>query len=339
MKCKQIVWIVLMLLSVLNASDNVSGIHPWLGAKERVVADLFLDGTKTATIDHTGTFERKAAAYLHIQPHAKELRLRGKLIDENGETIPFDKTWKLYDIAAFTAPLYDTKRPLIERMKAFYERAGSSFPRKSKDEDVETPLKALEKERHIKLPKAFFELAHYDISIDNNYFKSAKYVGDVVEFFRESGYTPDSKYALEKMVSSEVFERYRRSFVIAVEIGDGVGALAWDSKENNWFWTHEDMINEPETLLHQDGTPKSNEEAVINFYQRFGIYEEGVLRELYGIEDFDAFEGTRLIIDTAHPNAWIQLGFHTVESKGLFSSEHLEPYLWFRSYGYRFSMY
>jgi len=178
------------------------------------------------------------------------------------------------------------------------------------------------------LPAVLWQLAEVKIDLPNDW---------------DSHFVPPERMrALAEVITAEwdedddIFEvmppsvkaRYERSVVVYVEVGDGLGALAWDPAgdlgQNRpaapggvWFWMHQGDIDSPELLLDGEDQPRDAEAALTNVFQRFVLNSD------------DLEHTADLVVDTAHPRNLLQLNFN----------DGKYPHLWLRSYGYDYSMY
>lgn len=331
----------------------LTGIHPWLQAGERVSAEVLIDGKLATRLDyqaaHAG-MRRQPAVSFPTPLAARQLELRGTLFDPKGKTVAFRRTWRLRDVGAATAPLYDRSLPWVKRIQTFAQRdeadAGVSVT-PLPDAAASTGLAALrklEQRLKLKLPAPVLELARYRIEIRNSAFLAARDIKTVSEMLRKDwGYSEEGSLALSKVLSPAARARYDRSIVVYTEVGDGLDTLAWDPagvvadepgltygdkrgalpgtpNTGVWFWLNQDTLNEWDLLLDRAQRPRSAEDALTNVFQRFAI------GDLVTPED-----DNELVIDSAHPNALLQFHFDR-DKKPV-------PRLWLRSYDYHYSLY
>lgn len=96
---------------------------------------------------------------------------------------------------------------------------------------------------------------------------------------------------MDTLLPETVLARYDRSVAVLIEVGDGLGALAWDPagvslheqtnswgdkgnpgarpatpNERVWYWLHQEHVDEPELPLDDDYQPKSAEAALTNAF-------------------------------------------------------------------------
>ncbi|MBX4861252.1 hypothetical protein HJA86_14895 [Rhizobium bangladeshense] len=336
----------------VEGREGRAGIHPWLGVGEQVTADVVLDGKVVAQLNDTATLpglKKLPALVFDLPPGLKRLQLRGSLRDAEGRAGSFSKTWTVRDMAPISAPLYDGSRPMIERVRAFAEKtelAEVAAPRLPAGTTAEAAFQQLERRLHVQLPTPLRQLlGQAGIQIDDSYFLGPQDLGTVSELLLKGwGYTRSGgPTALDTLLPETVLARYDRSVAVFIEVGDGLGALAWDPagvslhepanswgdkgnpgarpatpNEGVWYWLHQEHIDEPELLLDDDYQPKSAEAALTNVFQRFALSQAAYPET----ED-------ELVIDTAHPRNLLQLSFDGPK----------KPRLWFRSYDYHYSLY
>ena len=329
-----------------------AGIHPWIGVGEEVTAEIMIDGKAMARFDYRATLpglKKPPAVVFDLPSGLKRLQLRGSLRDAEGRTGSFSKTWTVRDMAPISAPLYDGSRPLIERVRTFAELSGLvdvDMPRLPPGTTAEAAFQQLEKRLNVHLPAPLRQLlGGADIQIDVSFFRPPQDLGTVSELLlKDWGYTASGgKYPLDVLLPETVRARYDRSVAVFVEVGDGLGALAWDpvgvspqeppnswgdkgnpgaqpatSDEGVWYWLHQEHIGEPELLLDDDYRPRNAEAALTNAFQRFALSQAS-----YPETDDE------LVVDTAHPRNLLQLNFDGSK----------KPQLWLRSYDYHYSLY
>lgn len=282
------------------AQAGQTGLYPWLKVAEHVQAQLYADQKLLADVDFSARSEgmvRDPIARFTFPRGAARLRLVGQ-VSRKGQKRKFDASWPVHDVAHWTESLYGTG-PLSQRLMRFHLTAGEHSTM-----TFEAPDPAPEY-----LPRALRELYQsYFIRVGDSRFLSAVEIDRVSSIISESWNYKD----LDALVPEPVRRRYERSFMVFVEVGDGLGALAWDPEEQIWFWLHEDSLVEPDLLVG-----RSDEEAILTVFQRFAVL--GVLESL---------ELSETMIDSSHPTGLLQLHFN---NEG--------PQLMFRSYEERYAIW
>ncbi|SCB39135.1 hypothetical protein GA0061100_11874 [Rhizobium hainanense] len=329
-----------------------AGIHPWIEIGQQITVDIAIDGEVVAHLDHKAVLpglKKLPAVVFDLPAGLKQLQLRGSFIDAEGRITTFTRTWTVRDIAEASAPLYDQTRPLIERIRNFAgmsELVQLDAPRRDGGVTAEAAFRKLETRLGVQLPAPLRQiLSSADINVEDSSFLSPPNLVAVTELLLSGwGYTRSGgDIALDKLVSATVLARYDRSVAVFVEVGDGLGALAWDpagvtsgeppntwgdkgnpgaqpSTPNDgvWFWLHQEHISEPELLLDDDYRPKDAEAALIHVFQRFCLSQ------------IDSPESeSELVIDSNLPRNLLQLHFE----------DPTKPKLWLRSYDYHYSLY
>lgn len=342
------------------ADIPTAGIHPWLKAGERLDASISLDNAAPLAFqyhaEHDGMLRHPAFRF-HIPPKTQVLRLRGTLSGNKGNSVAFDETWCLLDMAPYTEMLYRPGLGLMERIQKLNERLTALMHESDHDyinpirlerqpAPVEADLQAVEARYDVQLPAVLRSLMEYTIEIDDSYFVKPAGLKSVEEtLLTDWGYREDGEHSIAYLPEA-LRKRYQRSLVVFVEVGDGMGALAWDplaampGEPSNiwvdqhsagvqstaadagvWFWVHEETLAKPELLLDEQFRPLDADKALLNPFQRFAFNN---------IEEFLAWPSEDryppLIIDTAHPHGFLQL--HFAESAKL----------WLRSYDYHYSL-
>jgi hypothetical protein len=335
-----------------GATAGRAGIHPWLKAGDSVVADVIVDGKVVSRLEHRAVVEgltKPPALVFPLPAGPKRLRLRGHATLQ-GVAAPFDRTWKVHDLAPHSAPLYDQGKPLVERIRGLAARLEGAFTIQPGDGGArKKPAKLafadLEKSLGAALPAQVKVLGDWQIKVDHSSFVSAADMRSVTAMLlAEWGYKPTGELGLDGMLSPAVRARYDRSVGVFLEVGDGLGTLAWDpagvtageppntsndkgnpgarpgpAGDGVWYWVHQEHLNDPVLLLDDDYRPRTAEAALTHVFQRF-VLSAG--------EQPETDDG--LVLDTANPRAnLLQLSFDGPS----------RPRLRLRSYDHHYSMY
>ena len=298
---------------------------------------------------------REPAAKFAVPIGLRRLRLLGTSTTADGKDHSFDVTWNVVDIAKHTQPLYERQLPFVQRIEAFLRRLPPALSPQIRRRADDTParqsqteqtasLDALEKRLNLRLPAALRVLIGEEITFGDAYFVKPTKLTTVTQALLsdEWSYTDAASgdLSLRALLSPATRARYDRSILVFVDAGDGLGALAWDpagvaagepshiwvdrhskgAKRGDvgkgvWFWLHQERLDEPQLLLDNQLRPSSDEDALLNPFQRFAVPR--VIEEIT-----DGKEAT-LVIDSAHPHGFLQL--HFLDGK---------PVLMFRSYGF-----
>jgi len=334
-----------------SGAAGKAGIHPWLEEGERVEADVLVDGQRTARLEYlaesTG-LKRRPAVVFDLPIGLKRLRLTGQLISPAGKAKRFDRTWKVVDLAAVSAPLYDRSLRWLDRLRGLQGSTDGAVTVETYDKrtraNADVAFDALEKRLGASLPAPLRELgeAYIEIGGDSFFVKPGEMETVTEALLGFWGYNETGENGLDDLLPPAVRARYDRSLLVFVEVGDGLGALAWDpvdvtvgepthtvgdvgnpgaqageAGQGVWFWLHEDSIAAPTLLLDDDYRPRDAVWAMSNVLQRLALNAE------YSIEEGE------LAVDTAHPRNLLQLHFE----------EGKRPRLWLRSYDYDYGMY
>lgn len=334
-----------------GTGSGKAGIHPWLAAGEQVNADVLIDGKVVARLEHKAAspgLKRLPAVVFDLPIGLKRVELRGSHIDAQGQATSFRKRWTVYDMASVSHPLYDRSLPLLDRIRAFGKQSrliDVGDPRLPDGIGAETALVESETRLNVRLPAPVREvLCGAGIGIENSYFLPPHGLQTPVDLLSGlGGHTlSGGDHALDALLPPSVLARYRRSVVVFVEIGDGLGALAWDPEgvvpqeppntagdegnpgarpatpnEGVWYWLHQGHIAEPALLLDDDYKPRDAEAALTSIFKRLPLSAASP-----GSAD-------HLLVDTAHPRNLLQLHF----------DEPRKPGLRLRSYDYHYSLY
>ncbi len=330
-----------------------AGIHPWIDAGDKVVAEVSADGKLLAQLDHQATqpgLQKRPALVVALPVGLKRLRLKGQ-VTQGGKASSFDKTWTVRDMAPFSAPLYDQGKPWIERVRGLAAKLeqGTVTVKAGDGGAKKKPAKAafedLEKSLGVPLPALVRVLGDWQIQVGDSYFLPAAAMRKVTDMLlSEGGYERKGKDGLDTLLVPDVRARYDRSLTVFIEVGDGLGALAWDPAgvapgeapstwgdkgnpgarpgapgEGVWYWLHQGHINKPELLLDDDYRPKTAEAALTHVFQRFALSTLELAESENDLE-----------VDTANPRPnLLQLHFDGPR----------KPRLWLRSYDYHYSLY
>lgn len=331
----------------LVAKGASAGIHPWMEVGDAVAADVLVDGKVVAHLDHRSTLpglKKPPAMVFALHAGIKHLRLRGK-VTLAGKTSPFDRAWTVRDMAPLSAPLYDQRKSWIDRVAAT-EGVGSGPAKTSPgSKPAKAALQELEKRMGVPLPAMLNVLEQWDVNFGDSYFLPVAQMSTVTRLLLgEWDYKEKGEDGLGQILTPAVRARYDRSLAVFVEVGDGLGAMAWDPagvrrgeptntwgdagnpgaqpatpNQGVWYWLHQDSLHKPRLLLDDDYRPKTAEAAFTHVVQRFAL------------SHFDSPRNDgELVVDTANPRSnLLQLHFE----------EPRKPRLWLRSYDYNYSLY
>ncbi|MFV0673275.1 hypothetical protein [Variovorax sp. tm] len=336
-----------------GAVKGRAGIHPWLQVGEQVHADVLADGKAIARLEHTAALpglKKHPAVAFDLPAGLQQLELRGSHVDTQGKSTSFKRRWSVLDMARLSHPLYDQGKSLVDRIRAFadlsplVELGATTLPVGT---TAEAALLEAEARLGTSLPSPLREvLSEIHIEIGNSYFLQPHDLQTAAGLLLGlGGYSSGDGGALslDELLPPPVLARYRRSVAVFVEIGDGLGALAWDPEgviadeppnttgdhgnpgaqpatpnEGVWYWLHQERIAEPELLLDDDYRPQTAQAALTSVFKRFALSQAA-----------SPESEKQLLIDTAHPRNLLQLSF----------DEPRKPRLWMRSYDYHYSLY
>ena len=336
-----------------GSTAGKAGIHPWMNVGDAVAADVAVDGKVIAQLDSKATqpgLRKPPALVFALPPGLKRLQLRGT-VTIAGKASAFNRTWTVRDMASVSAPLYDPNKPWLERIRGLAKHleegtisVESAKPKPGKKPAAAT-LQDVEKRLGTPLPAMVKLLADWDIRLGDSSFLHPSSMSTVTDMLLgEWDYKRSGDDGLDKLLSSAVRARYNRSLAVFIEVGDGLGAMAWDPEgvtqgeppntwgdkgnpgarpgspgQGVWYWLHQETLNEPTLLLDDDYRPRTAEAAFTHVFQRFALTDV----------DSPASEN-ELVVDSANPRGnLLQLHF----------DEPRKPKLWLRSYDHFYSMY
>lgn len=334
----------------LHAAKGRAGIHPWLQVGEQVNADVLANGKAIARLEHTATLpglKKRPSVVFDLPAGLRQLELRGSYVDAQGKATSFKRRWSVLDMAWISHPLYDQAKPLTDRIHAFAELSGLvelGETRLPADTPAEAALLESEARLGTRLPPTLRALlTEADIRIDNSYFLQPHRLQTAEGLLLGLGGYGDGNGGLGALLPPSVLARYRRAVAVFAEIGDGLGALAWDPQgvvageppnsagdqgnpgaqpatpnEGVWYWLHQEHIAEPALLLDDDYQPQAAEAALTHVFKRLALSQAA-----------SPESEEQLLVDTAHPRNLLQLHF----------DEPRKPQLRFRSYDYHYSLY
>lgn len=338
-----------------------TGIHPWLQTGDKLVARLEVDGQPVCHIEeiaaHSG-MSRQPSAEFHLPAGAKKALLTGTLTrEEDGKAISFKRAWNLADAAPYTSVLHDSAVTLDQRLLKFSARlealdqANSDYRfrefRAEAGEPVDEALAAAGRRLGMQWPPAVAQVLGLKTELGNSYFHRPQDLTTVEATLLSGIWGHES---LEDQLAPEVLARYRRSVAVFTEVGDGLGALAYDPQgvvpgeasnawgdshgpgaeaapgQGVWFWLHQESLNEPTLLLDRQRRPATGEEAVIRVLRRLVL--GSVLESAVESGDAPVVDNEKTIwVDSSHPHALMQLHF-----------DGKKPRLWLRSYDHFYSL-
>lgn len=349
-----------------------TGIHPWLEQGDELTATLKIDGKVVCQISnevalHDG-MRREPSCVFDLAPGAKTATLTGTLkrpgwmqkttaLKQHWKPIAFSHRWNLVDAAPYTQGLYDPQSSLGQRLLNWSKQLDSyqqKYPaeyfsafRAKPGPDISKDISAAEKRLRMQLPGALKEILRLQTEMGDSYFHKPKDLQTVEQMLlRDWDYK-----ALPTILPPDVLARYSRSLAVFTEVGDGLGALAFDPQgvhkaeasnvwgdqhgpgaqpsvplKGVWFWIHQDTIDNPMLLLDRHRQAVSDEQALLSVLQRFEV--DDVLESVVKAGWVAKVDDQKTIwVDSAHPRALLQLHF-----------DDKKPRLWMRSYDHFYSL-
>lgn len=317
---------------------GLTAIHPWLGEGEQLQAEFLADGVPLGQFTHTAAgLQRAPALSVALPANANQLVLRGSWKSAKGPTRPVAGNWQLFDLAGLTRPLYDPALDMAARIRQFRDLAQRALsPRGGKaslDELSVAPaasgaaekLAAREKQWQLRLPAAVHQLMQLTVKLGDSYYLAAG--GQAV-----SSLLKDWGDSLQDFAPA-TRARYERSVAVFVEVGDGMGCIAWDPQgvragessglmvdergsakvqapaknDGVWFSVHQETVGLPELFLNSQLQPVGAAQALINPIQTLVL--EGLIESLVPSRS----KGPLLPVDGANPLFHVQL---SVDERG-----------------------
>ena len=321
------------------SAAGLTAIHPWLGEGEQLQAKFLADGVPLGQFTHTAVgLQRAPALSVALPANAKQLVLRGSRKSANGQTRPVTGNWQLFDLAGLTRPLYDSALDMAVRITQFRDLAQRALSRRESkaklDElsvapaapDAAEKLAAREKQWQLRLPAAVHQLMQLKVKLGDSLYLTAGEVQTVGSLLKDWGgslqdFAPATR------------ARYERSVAVFVEVGDGMGCIAWDPQgvrvgepsglmvdergsakvqaaaknEGVWFSVHQETVELPELFLNSQLQPVGAVQALINPIQTLVL--EGLVESLAPSRS----KGPVLPVDSANPLFHVQL---SVDERG-----------------------
>jgi hypothetical protein len=338
-----------------------TGIHPWLQAGDRLVASLQVDGQPVCHIDEVAAHDgmrRQPSAEFRMPTGARKALLTGTLTrKEDNKAIAFKRAWGLADAAPYTSALNDDGITLDRRLLKFsaqleaLDQANGDYRfrefRAEPGTPVDEELSEAGRRLGLGLPPALAQVLGLKTEVGNSYFHRPKDLATVEKTLLSGLWGHES---LETQLAPEVLARYRRSVAVFTEVGDGLGALAYDPQgvqpgeasnawgdnhgpgaraapsQGAWFWLHQGSLNQPTLLLDRRCLPASGEQAVLSVLRRLVVGTVLDAANEYGNHAVVDDEKT-IWVDSSHPHALLQLHF-----------DGNKPRLWLRSYDHFYAL-
>ncbi len=338
-----------------------TGIHPWLQAGDRLVASLLIDGQPICSIDELAAHDgmrREPSAEFSLPAGARKALLTGTLTrEEDQKTIPFRRAWSLVDAAPFTSVLHDDALALDQRLLKFSARLealdqahGDYRFRDFRAEaaaSVDEELAEAGRRLGFEPPRVLAQVLGLKAEVGHSYFHRPRDLATVEETLLSAVWGHES---LQDELAPEVLARYRRSVAVFTEVGDGLGALAYDPlgtrpgepsnawgdshgpgaeaapSQGVWFWLHQGSLNEPTLLLDRQRRPADGEQAVLSVLRRLVVGTVLEAADEHG-EHAPVDNEKTIWVDSSHPHALMQLHF-----------DGNKPRLWLRSYDHYYAL-
>ena len=281
-------------------------IHPCLDKGDELEASFLADGKPLGKLqfrDSPGIMRREPALKFQWPKGATKLAFEARLTSAKGKSRTFKRTMSVFDMGPFTSGLYDESLEfdqrlgkltsqmdqLIKQTGGIDYKGADLISMKPQLASAAAQIAAFESKNRLKLPQPVHALLRNAVTLGDCYFTTPKNLGMLSEAVKEWG---DPFDKLPKRVQ----ERYSRSVAVFFEVGDGMGALAWDPQgvtagepgngrldtdevreqpgkpgEGVWFWMHEEKLFEPELLLNSRMQPASASQALVNAVQCFAL--------------------------------------------------------------------
>lgn len=309
----------------LEMSAGKAGIYPELAVGDRVVADVIVDGKVVAKLDYQAAkagAAASAALVFALPAGTKRVRLRGQATVK-GQSAPFDRSWKVRDLGRLSAPLYDTRKPWIERIRGLSKvvEEGVSVERidgKALKKPASALFADIEKSLGAPLPPLVRVLGDWNVDTGHSsgFVTAAGMVKVTDMLVNERNHELKGPRGLDRLLDPGLRARYDRSLVVYQDMNSGMGALAWDPAgivpgekrgtwkgDSNpvaqpgpaglgvWFWMSEKNLDQsPRLLLGDDLRPLTAEAAMTH------VFECSVLSD-----ESSRAEAGELMVDTATP--------------------------------------
>ena len=308
-------------------------IHPWSDKGQKWEVEFLADGAsigKMAYVSEDGGLQRKPGIQLALPPQCKQLQLRGTATLPKGRAQRITGSWRIANMAPVTRALYDESLEMPDRMKAFH--AALNQWGKTHGEDAQAlrelmkveptsqsalgALAAQEKQWNLRLPPAVHQMMRVNVSLDDSYYLKPDALNTVAKLLVQwggklNGFDP------------QVRARYERSVAVFVEVGDGLGCIAWDPKgvaagerselmidqaqpaiqlgkagEGVWFSVHQETEGVPQLFLDSKMQPVGAAQALLNPLQTL---------LLQNVADLYAQDASSLVVDSSNPLYHVQL--------------------------------
>jgi hypothetical protein len=253
--------------------------------------------------------EPSTRCVLDIPIGADTLRIEGELQQIGSNKRPQrargSKTLRLLDLGPLFAPLRDETRPFGERLRAFVAAKAALDARlpdsSSGTVEIDTAIRATdaqiraaEQRLGYRLPREHVALLeHGQLNIDDSSTEEAADIKTTWDAMIRNWGTPADILAGETKPATKAV--FRATTLLYTEVGDGLGGLLFHPASPacqggpGFYFVHQDDINDPLLLKHEDGACHSYADAM-----RWLLMTQA----LVGYQDSD---DNLVIIDRASP--------------------------------------
>jgi cell wall assembly regulator SMI1 len=276
-------------------------VSPRLDKGSTIEFTIQIDGAKMCHASYTAVDDiaPDTLCNFNLKPGARLINVSGSTIAGKSKHA-FNKSWKIHDIANMTALLYAPNRTVAQRIVAFVKanpQAAQYVLLESKSYSAKE-LDATENKLGHAIPSELREIYRQfgGFKIGDHWLHPPQELLTVNKAMRQVWGTPEKN--LDQELSGKSRDLYNRAIMVFTEVGDGMGAVAYEPAPNkscgnspNWFYFTQDTINQPDNLFHAGGGCATNEDAIIYLFNRF-VIEEHIS---------DAIPETELALDSAAP--------------------------------------
>jgi len=287
--------------SNMTTLSNKDGLYFWFSGSDTFEGEFLIDDQLIASISYVSKengLDFAPVCKFELSPYMRKVTIRGTFTAQ-GKSYKVDESRRPVDVSSVTAPLFDPHKNIYQRLDGFSELLKSLSAKYGEDivslyaiqpnkKFNENAFQQVEARLGISLPNVFRAIDHYKIELGKSYYVSSDQLTTLTDLMVGWG---DDHSELDAPVRA----RYERSIVAFVEVGDGIGAIAFDPQgvspdellparkglpvnqtegdrhEGAWFYFHQESSHQPSLLVDGNNRLLNDVDAILAGIRMFAL--------------------------------------------------------------------
>jgi len=301
----------------MTTLSNKDGLYFWFSENDTFEGEFLIDDQLIASINYVSKengLNFIPVCQFTLLPDIRKVTIRGTFTTQ-GKSYKVDESRRPVDVSSVSAPIFDPKKNIYQRLDGFSELLKSLSIKYGEDivslytiqenkQFDENAFKQAEARLGVSLPDVFNAIDHYKIELGNSYYVPSDQLTTLADLMVGWG---DDLSELDASVRA----RYERSIVAFVEAGDGIGAIAFDPQgvspgellsarrglpvnqaegdgnKGAWFYFHQENW-QPSLLVDGNNRPLNDIDAVLAGIKMFAL--DNLVDELSYLGEFGALK-------------------------------------------------